>query len=766
MEHVVGRIERLRQVWMAGNTSLILGVFTATLFLSAALLFSVQPMFAKMVLPKLGGSPSVWAVSMCFFQAVLLAGYCYAHLLSRYVPRRLVPVAHLAVLFAAMLALPIGLSEGRTEPPAGDAYGWLIVTLSLGVGLPFFAVSANAPLLQAWFARTGHPHAGDPYFLYGASNLGSLVALLAYPIAIEPFSGLADQAALWAAGFLALAAMIALCAAMMIASIGADDADGRAETTAAASHLDAGHPTMAQRASWVALAFVPSGLLVAFTTYVTTDIASAPFLWVLPLATFLGTFILVFRDKPYIPHSWMLILQPIATVLVLLGISLTENRGWLIALWGGAIAFFVATMVCHRELFERRPASRFLTEFYLWMSLGGVLGGVFAALVAPQIFTATWEYPLLLVLAMACRPRIAAHMTRLELRQLTLIVSLAVAAMLLIALLQGNGLPTAQAEMLGVVILIGFGSLCILNRGRTLHQFAFTAIAALAIVILPSQMNQGDSERSFFGTHRVVMSPDGKIRLLLHGTTIHGAERLVQKDGSPSARPIPATYYHSESPLVLAVDAARETHRGPAPFRGGVVGLGAGAMACTSREGEEWRFYEIDPVVVKIATDPKRFRFMSVCQPNADIVIGDARLTLTKEPDGKFHFLHLDAFSSDAIPVHLMTVEAVRLYLEKLAPNGILMLHISNRHLDLVPVVTAVANAIPGTHLAHVFQDLREQDLDRVGSEVMYIAKSEAALAPVLRLTGARMVRSPAGAPWTDDYSDILTSLWRRYWRR
>jgi hypothetical protein len=763
MEYVAGQIERLRQSWTAGDTRLVLWTFTATLFLSAALLFSVQPMFAKMVLPKLGGSPSVWAVSMCFFQAVLLAGYCYAHLMNRYLPQRFIPFVHMAVLALAMLALPIGLPESRAEPPAGDAYGWLIVTLALGVGLPFFAVSANAPLLQAWFARTGHPHAGDPYFLYGASNLGSLAALLAYPVAIEPFSGLVHQSTLWATGFLALAAMIALCGLMMIAALASNGSNNT--TIAAPAHSDARHPTMAQRAVWIALAFVPSGLLVAFTSYVTTDIASAPFLWVIPLAMFLATFILVFRDKPYIPHRWMLLLQPIATIMVLLGISMTENRGWLIAMLGSVVAFFAATMVCHRELFERRPTTRYLTEFYLWMSLGGVLGGIFAALVAPRIFNAIWEYPLLLVLAMACRPDVWSRISQREARELAAIGGLGVAAFALLLTLSNSAVfNEIDVYLPCAIILVGFGAPALLQSGTGGRKLLLTAIAALAIVLLPSAMNQGDSERSFFGTHRVVTSRDGTMRMLMHGTTVHGAERLVNKDGSPAERPVPTTYYHSESPLVLGVAAARTLHMAAEPFRAGIVGLGAGAMACTSRPGETWRFYEIDPVVVQIASDPKRFRFMAMCQPNADIVLGDARLTLTKEPNGKFDFLHLDAFSSDAIPVHLMTVEAMRLYLDKLSPNGILMMHISNRHLVLAPVVAAVANAIPGTHVAHVFQNLGTQDLDRVGSEVMYIAKSDSALEPVLKLTGARRVdRASKTAPWTDDYSDILTPLWQKY---
>jgi hypothetical protein len=761
MDFVNGQIERWRRTWTTGDTGLILGVFTTTLFVSAVLLFSVQPMFAKMVLPKLGGSPSVWAVSMCFFQAVLLAGYCYAHLLSRYLPLRWIPVVHLAVLALAMLALPIGLSESRAEPPAGDAYGWLIVTLALGVGLPFFAVSANAPLLQAWFARTGHPHASDPYFLYGASNLGSLIALLAYPIAIEPFSGLAHQATIWAAGFMALAAMIAVCGVIMVGAA-RDDAGTRDE--AAASHLDASPLTIAQRASWIALAFVPSGLLVAFTSYVTTDIASAPFLWVIPLAMFLGTFILVFRETPLIPHRWMLYAQPVLTIVVVFGLSMVGNTGWLIASLGGTVAFFVATMVCHRELFERRPASRYLTEFYLWMSFGGVLGGVFSALIAPQVFNSVWEYPLLLILAMACRPGVTARIDGKELRDLLGIAGLAIVAMfLVVALHQFAVLDFGDSNLLRLVMLFGFGGLALLQRGNPVPQLVYIALATLTLAVLPSPMNRGDAERSFFGTHRVANSPDGSIRFLLHGTTIHGAERLVSKDGSPIDRPLPATYYHPLGPMSRGVDVARGNHKGTAPFNVGIVGLGAGAMACNARPEDSWRFYEIDPVVVRIASDPKRFRFLSVCQPNADIVVGDARLTVAKEADGRFDYLVIDAFSSDSIPIHLMTAEALQLFLGKLKPDGLLALHISNRHLHLESVAAAVAAAIPGTHAVLITDRREKQGYDAVNSQVMFVGKSKAALGPVMSWQGAS-IANPAGvAPWTDDYSDILTAIWRKY---
>ncbi|MCB1549602.1 MAG: fused MFS/spermidine synthase [Hyphomicrobiaceae bacterium] len=744
---------------LAREQAAVLAVFAGTLFLSALLLFSVQPMFAKMVLPRLGGSPSVWAVSMCFFQAVLLAGYCYAHALNRLVAPRLAPAVHLALVAVAVLALPISISA--SEPPAGDAYLWLIGTLALGVGLPFFAVSANAPLLQAWFARTGHPHAADPYFLYGASNLGSLAALLLYPIAIEPVIGLKAQSGLWTAGFLLLGALIAVCGV-----VGAANAR---ETAGPSSSRDlAVLPALrwTDRARWIALSFVPSGLLVAFTTYVTTDIASAPFLWVIPLALFLLTFILVFRDAPPRSHALMLRLQPIAVALVLFGIGADGNTGWLITSLAGVAAFFISTMVCHRELYEHRPAAGHLTEFYLWMSLGGVLGGIFAALVSPQVFNAIYEFPLLLVLAMALRPGMRNSVSAKDWRELGALAAAALVVMALVGLAGTYGL-VRETPLPRTLAVIGLAALLVLRGRAAPNAFVYTALMAAAVVLLPSSMNRGNAERSFFGTHRVSLMENGAVRVLLHGTTVHGAERIKDRDGKPVARPVPATYYHPEGPMARGVTAARSISGKPeTAFRAGIIGLGAGSMACHARTAETWRFYEIDPVVVRIARDPSRFTFLSRCRPDADIVLGDARLTLAKEKPQSFDYLVIDAFSSDSVPVHLLTREAMQLYVDKLAPRGILAMHVSNRHLDLIEVATSLTKAHPGLVAAVVDDKAAKRGLDAARSHVVFFARSREALAPVLAWHDARAVAAPRTQPWTDDYSDILSALWAKYVRR
>lgn len=742
--------------------TLALGLFAGTLFLSALLLFSVQPMFARMVLPRLGGSPSVWAVSMCFFQAALLGGYCYAHALNRYAPARWAPFIHLSLMGLALLALPVGLPAAWSEPGTGETYLWLIGALGAGVGLPFFAVSANAPLIQAWFSRSGHPHAKDPYFLYGASNLGSLIALLAYPILIEPFAGLASQATFWTAGFVALGFGLTACGLAMVASqrsgnrAGADDIASVATDRAAA-------PAWRDRLGWIGLAAIPSGLLVAFSSYLTTDIASAPFLWVLPLAAFLATFILVFTERPWISHRLMLFVQPGLVGGVMLGLAITNNGGWLLSLVAGSGAFFVTTMVAHRELYERRPASAYLTEFYLFMSLGGVLGGMFAALVAPKIFSTIWEFPLLIVLGMACRPGMfGARIDADERRRLIIIGLGGMVAVNVAWFALSSGLVTRLAPVHSI-LFGGMALIALLSSGKPLRQLLLTAVMGATLASLPSGLNTGTSERSFFGVHWISYTPDKQMRLLMHGTTMHGAERLIDPvTGNRPLEPIPATYYHPAGPMARGVGVAREAPAHPDNLRVGIVGLGAGSMSCYSRPNEAWRFFEIDPVVVRIARDASRFSFMTRCQPNPDIVLGDARLTLAKEATGRFDYLVIDAFSSDAVPVHLLTVEALQLYLDKLAPEGLLALHISNRHLDLISVVAAITRAVPGIHAMLAADRLKHDTFDASQSHVVFVSRSQATIDRITKLPYMQALPNTDMRPWTDDYSNVLSAMMRK----
>ncbi len=764
MSTVALRATFVRGLSLARDNASILAMFATALFLSALLLFSVQPIFAKMVLPKLGGSPAVWAVSMVFFQAVLLAGYGYAHLLNRHCPQRQVPLVHLSLMGVASLALPFGLPSFANDPPAGDAYFWLMGVLTVGVGLPFFAVSANAPLLQSWFARSGHPQANDPYFLYGASNFGSLIALLAYPIAIEPVLGLSRQAGIWTTGFLTLGMLIAICGLLVLPAKNAEAAQAVSNDTAATPI------SWTKCLTWVWLAAIPSGLLVSFTSYMTTDIASAPFLWVIPLALFLATFIMVFRDKPMVPHHLLVRAQPVLVAMTVLGLSTSTSHSWLLVICAGFAAFFVTTLVCHRELYDQRPASSDLTAFYMWMSLGGVLGGVFAALIAPQIFNAIYEFPLLLLAGLASRAGLAKAWDDLqERRQALQLAGGAVAFVLALAAAISVGLiGAALAAKLSSMVAAACAVYVLLFIEKPLRQTAIALVLAVSLLSLPSNMNFGFAERSFFGVHRVSMSADQSMRMLFHGTTLHGAMQLKDEAGRPVEAPLPATYYHPASPMARGVDVARKaTGKNDGGLVVGSVGVGAGSMACYARANEDWRFYEIDPVVVKLARDPKLFTFFSRCRPDAAFVLGDARLTLAKEPATLFDYLLIDAFSSDSIPVHLLTREALELYLSRLSPNGLLALHVSNRHMDLDEVASTLVRSIPGISGMVVRDVVEKLSFASTNSNVVLIAKSPAVLADVAGWKGATPIGpvkagAKADKPWTDDYSNVLGAILRK----
>ena len=766
------------------NPAFVLSAFTATTFLSALLLFSVQPMFAKMVLPVLGGSPSVWAVAIFFFQAALLIGYCYAHVLIAYASVPRTGLIHLGVCALAFLALPIGLPSGWGEPPAGEPYLWQIGLFTIAIGLPFVAVSANAPLLQAWFARTGHPQGNDPYFLYAASNLGSLIALLGYPFVLEPAFGLRELSRLWTLAFLLLVGALAAVFTVMRAC--RSERAGGAVAGPTADVAEAAAPPWTDRLGWVGLALVPAALLTAFTTHVTTDVASAPLLWVLPLSLYLLTFVLVFRDKPIIPPAVLLYLHLAAVAFALLTLSQTKHETWFLTALAGVAVFFTSAMVAHRTLYEARPAARHLTQFYLWMSLGGALGGLSAALIAPKIFSQVFEYPLLLALSMACRPGVfdvgalrrvvasiaarLAHvmpmperwlrgpMTEQDKHNALVLWLLAAGGVLVIYWLPwavtklrinvGEWGSTPIVVALLVVVLLA-------EFRRPTRQFMAALLVFCALVWLPSAVKRGEAQRSYFGVYRVQTADEGAYHTLIHGTTLHGAQRIRDEDGNPVDDWTPATYYYPNSPMALTIGKVRE-RLGEKKGHYGVIGLGAGSLACHAKDGEAWRFFEIDPTIIGIATNPRNFTFLKHCQPKPDIVLGDARLTMAKQANDSFDLIIVDAFSSDAIPVHLMTAEALRLYLDKVKPDGIVLLHISNRYLDLDSVLGATIKVLPGVHGMIVSDDTADGSYAQSTSTVALFAKNAEALDPLRTLDGVAELDDGNLRAWTDDYSDIL----------
>ena len=759
---------------LARNAPAMMWTFTATTFLSALLLFAIQPMFAKTVLPVLGGSPSVWSVSVFFFQAALLAGYLYAHLLINKVPPHLTGFIHLAVCVLAFVCLPIGMVTWLGDPPQGEPYLWQLSMFAVSIGLPFVAVSANAPLLQAWFARSGHPDARDPYFMYAASNLGSLIALLSYPLILEPAFGLSQLTHLWAWAY-----------ALLVAAIGASfflmrgaQAGGVPETAAAPDDdITVAAPTLLNRLAWIGLAFVPAALVTAFTVHLTTDVASGPLLWVIPLALYLLTFVLVFRDRPLISREALLFIHLVALAVALIALSQYTNDWWVVSVTGVAV-FFTTAMLAHRTLYEARPAPRYLTEFYLWMSFGGALGGMFTALVAPKLFSEIYEYPLLLALSMACRPDALKLPwgNQEKLKDEGLVLWLIAAA----GILALRELTPFAVDQLGLeipghwgpgpLVILFLGVLLVANIKHPARQTLVALLMCATVVWLPSNVRQGDAQRSFFGVYRVQETGDpartGYFRVLMHGTTLHGSQRFLDKQGRPVDDTVPTTYYYPGSPIGKTIAKRREILAAQnEKDRYGIVGLGTGSSSCHKREGETWKFFEIDPLVIRIAKDPKNFTFITKCQPDIDIAIGDARLTIAKEPDASFDLFIIDAFTSDAIPVHMLTKEAVELFLRKLKPDGVVLLHTSNRYLNLNSVLGAILKQLPEGSAGMGMSDDGTESNGASGSSVAIFAKSDSALAPYRAFEGATDLDDKGLKAWTDDYSDILGSFMSR-WRR
>ena len=723
-------------------------LYGLTLFVSALLLFSIQPMFAKMVLPKLGGAPAVWSVAMVFFQTALLAGYAYAHLLNRVLWPRRAAMFHLLLIGITAMMLPIAIAPGWVAPPSNGTALWLFGLFAVSIGLPFFALSASAPLLQTWFAASGHKQASNPYVLYAASNLGSFAALFAYPIVVEPFLTLKTQTAAWSFGFALLAVLLGITGLFASRAVPAVAQGGPQDEVGSSS---------VERMRWIVLAAVPSGLVIAVTAYLTTDIAAAPFLWVLPLAIYLLTFVAVFRERPWIAHANVVRFVPFAVAPLAVSLIGGDKVFWVTMIALNLAAFALLTLMCHGELYARRPTPRRLTEFYLCTSFGGVIGGAFAGLVAPQIFNGNYEYPILIALALLCMPGIFAGGIRQAMTELWPWL-VPTAALVLVWCATPVQLP-ATLELPFQVLLALMAAAMLFQRQRLIPFFGLVVMSFAITALWRPGIAPIETARSFFGVHKVAEIADGKARILYHGTTIHGAQRLRNDDGTPvEGAPKLVSYYYPGGPFAEAIGATRAAHGGLG--RVAVVGLGTGTLACHRKAGELWTFFEIDPEVIRIARDPRLFTFLSSCAPDAPVVLGDARLTLEAAPD-RYDLIVLDAFSSDGIPVHLLTREALTGYLSKLSPHGVIVAHISNRHLDLAPVVANVARSqglvtflrqddSAGGLMTTFTANARVVVMAREASDIGSVAGSWTPLHP-----------DRASALWTDDFSNILGVMLR-----
>lgn len=738
--------------------------FAVALFVSALLLFLIQPMIAKMILPSLGGTPAAWTMCMVFFQAGLLGGHLYAHVATAWLGLRRQALLHILVLLLPALLLAVEtwfLRETAFLPgPEPSPVVPILLLLLISAGLPFVVVSASAPLLQKWFTASGHAARKDPYFLYGTSNLGSMTALLGYPFLVEPFLSLDAQAWLWAAGYVLMVLLVAGCAVALWRTTTARDSielwkreSVQDAAPAEPSSMSLTYPlSWGRRLRWAVLAFVPSSLMLSVTTHLTTEIASFPPLWAIPLALYLLTFVLVFARKPPVPHRGMVYaLPPLTLLLAVLTLCQMREPLWLVGLVH-LLNMFVAAMVCHGELVGNRPSYRHLTEFYLWMSAGSMLGGLFNALGAPLLFNSFAEYPIALALACVLLPKTVSEQknpVRWHEFLLPLVTGGVVAGILWF--LEREHSSTTVISALVFLFLLAFCCFTFMNR-----RLAFgLSIAAMLLVNLYRPALGGrliHQERSFFGVHRVIRDPGQRYDMLLHDHVVQGMQSL-----DPARRREPLGSYHRSGPIGQVFAALYEMNP---PSRIAVIGLGNGSLTCYAQAGQRWTFYEIDPVVERIARDP--FTFLRDSPAAVEVVQGDGRLALQKA-DGHYGMIIIDVFSSDGVPVHFLTREAMQLYKAKLAERGVLVFHISSRHVELESVLGDLAGdaRLEGLAKLERTEDLSEEERKqgKTGSHWAVLVRQYADLGTLGSDPTWRNLEGRPQRVWTDDYANILGAL-------
>ena len=717
-------------------------LFVAVILAGSFLLFLIQPMVARMALPRLGGAPNVWNSAMLVYQALLLGGYFYAHWLGRFALRQQAAI-HLGLLVLAALTLPIGLAELPPPAPGSEAIWvpWLFVT---SIGPVFLLVSAQAPLMQRWFAA--HPGAGAPWALYAASNLGSFAGLIAYPLLVEPLLPLRWQSLGWSLGYGLLVLLIGAVAAARWKLA------PTADVTAAQVPAE---PIGSQKILiWLALAAVPSGLMLSTTTHLTTDLFAMPLLWVIPLGLYLFSFVFAFSDQRG-PARAISFITPLL-MLVAGGVAMaSRGESGLVPVFASIALLFAICVALHSRLYELRPSAERLTLFYLVMSAGGALGGLFTALFAPLLFDWAWEHPLLVFAAAALLPLprwfdwrrlpgLEPQFARIGLA--VLLVFAALLAWLLWDNLWSQDAARLRLALAGAIAVVGM--LLIPWRPAFLAVLAMLMLAQGGVDTIQTSL-EGLRSRSYFGIYTIRDYPDQHLRMLAHGTTLHGVQSTL-----PALRKTPISYYGPGTGISIVLANAQKLYGTSA--RIGVVGLGTGTLACHAMPGEQWRFYEIDPAVLAFS-QARDFTYLADCAPKAQVLIGDARLELAKARPASLDVLAIDAFSSDAIPLHLLTDEAFDVYLRALQADGLLVIHISNRFIELEPVLAAAAKR------HGLFAEVRDDNpADRVlytPSSWVVLARSPARLAAVKALAPDKLFKPlmpPAQQPWTDDHASIL----------
>lgn len=739
--------------------------------LGAGLLFLVEPMVARMVLPLLGGTPAVWNACMLFFQVVLLAGYCYVHLLSRLARPGARVLVHLTLLGASIRFLPLSL-VGETLRTSGRPVVWLLATLLSSVGITFFMLSTTGPLIQHWLHVSGQRGSADPYPLYAWGNVGSLTALVGYPLLVEPWLPLRRQTEAWSATYLIFVLVMATFAIRSWRR-------SRGERPVPAPAPEEA-PTMRARLAWAFLAFVPASGFLAVTQYMSTDVAVVPLLWVVPLAVYLLTMILAFSGKW--PLQWSSVGLAVTAAGVVASFWVFRRPyPWVLFVLHPLTLFFLG-MVCHGRLACARPSPSRLAEFYLWVALGGAMGGVFNTFVAPACFDSIAEYPLVLLLGCLVRPAVGSDSTKPR-APWPMLMDLALpAALLLVVGILTRGLTRLELRSVEAQLIVQVGIPCVLVLSFLRRPVRFAlGVAVLLGAAHVQNGTYGDvlvARRDFFGVHKVVLRQGPGIDGVdVHGNKVStgvpfhylydGTTRHSSQAAAGPLRSEPTSYYHRTGPLGEIFQASGGAGR---MNRIAVVGLGAGTLAAYGRPGRSITFYEIDPLVAAIARDDRLFTYLRDCLGATEIRIGDGRAELARAPDGLYDVIVLDAFSSDAIPVHLMTREAVALYFRKLAPDGLLLAHVTNQHLDLEPIFHAIAADLHlrGRSKLDDVPSIQEMQQGKDGSHWIALARSEAPLGAIAADPEWLAVPLRPDAPvdrrflWTDDHSSVLRVL--RIW--
>ena len=794
-------------------------IFTLTVFLSACLLFSVQPMVAKTLLPVFGGGSSVWTTCMLFYQTLLLLGYLYAHILMTRFGRNAQMIIHSVILVVAIVA---GVLFDTPQPPPNASefpVPWLILQLTLVSGLPFFAISSAGPLIQGWFARTGHHRANDPYFLYAASNAGSLIGLLAYPLVFEPNMGVSSQRESWLIGF-GLFSLLAIYAASRTMrpkaltpkeakrqrkaerrlSKGDQELEARGsmvtpspENEEHAHHQDA-PITWRRRFFWIYLAFVPSTILLGVTSYITTDVVSLPLLWVLPLALYLVTMIIAFSslvERAVKDLTRPMVILVIGAMVLLMANELNAEGPMVLMVLVELLLLFTIGVVCHGRLAMDRPAAKHLTEFYLLMSVGGAMGGLFNGILAPLVFQTNLEYPIALVLAVIVLPWSTdlasltlekARRIRLTRRVVVPITSLTYVLLMgffgqqisawLHELITGETMGEVPVNMTLVALISSVPPLLVYLAWKDGLACALTILFPM-VAIQYNVISDNKTiyrTRTFYGIHEVtqqylydqVRERLVKIHVIHHGTTIHGIQYL-----EPDLELEPLGYYHFKGPCGLIMNTIKSMR--PEGARIGIMGLGSGAIAAHGRAQDTITFFEIDPAVEAIAQDPTLFTFLEKAPADIEVRLGDGRKLIEESQEKgeqKYDLIHADAFSSDSIPTHLLTVEAINLYFDRLEDDGVVVLHISNRYLDLMPLVFELAvQTTPYAPLVAVDSNIPEEERMYRFASVWVVLTRNPATAERLLDAGMEsyvIAQEDRIRVWTDDYSNIISLIkWR-----